>query len=141
MSRGKYSPFCPPSLEGFVFNCHGQIPSAWNKEVQEAGIPYDEKTMFGHYDKDGFDSYGYSCFDSEGKYQGVGGGVDRLGNEEYDYLVMDDDEFIEISNMQPNPLLLRASKIINLNGGIDAMNLEVQTAKEENRSPRLMSEK
>lgn len=49
--------------------------------------------MFPHYDHEGFDSYGYSAFNSEGKYVGIGQGIDRNGFSENDYLAMSDDEF------------------------------------------------
>jgi hypothetical protein len=47
---------------------------------------YDIKTMFGDYDEDGYDRYGYSTFDSDGNYVGGGNGIDREGYTELDYL-------------------------------------------------------
>lgn len=93
MSQGKYSPVCPHAREDYdyVFNCYGKPVAAYR-----AGDEYDEKTMFGNYDDEGFDSYGYSCFDEDGNYVGIGDGVDRLGYTEYDYLVMDPDTFADL---------------------------------------------
>jgi hypothetical protein len=95
MSRGKYS----PNRVGdgpYTYNCYGQEPTSWNKEVAATGVVYDEKTMFDNYDRDGFDSYGYSCFDEDGNYVGIGAGVDRNGYTELDYLTMSDDEFYDV---------------------------------------------
>lgn len=96
MSRGKYS----PTVHGrdykntsFTYNCYGGVPAPWNKEIADAGIPYDEKTMFGDYDNEGFDSYGYSAFDAEGNYVGIGAGVDRNGKTENEYLCMSDEDY------------------------------------------------
>lgn len=91
MSTGKYSPICPHANKGYEFkyNCFGEIPAEWSKEN------YDEKTMFGDYDAEGFDSYGYSAFDIDGNYVGIGEGIDRCGNTEMDYL-MNPDRYYEI---------------------------------------------
>jgi hypothetical protein len=90
MSTGKYSPLCPHANESgwemFKYNCYGEVPADWNQEVYEDGIEYDEKTMFGDYDSEGFDSYGYSAFDADGEYVGIGDGIDRYGYTEMDYL-------------------------------------------------------
>ena len=88
MSRGKYSPtVCgrrdPPNA--FSFNCYGKVPA---ENVGE----YDEKTMFADYDSEGYDRYGYSAFDADGNYR-FGGGVDRNGITEDQYLIMSDEEF------------------------------------------------
>lgn len=82
MSRGKYSPAWVN--KDCIYNCYGKIPEPWCEN-------YNEKTMFANYDNEGFDRYGYSCFDSEGNYVGIGNGIDRLGYTEYEYLTMDDD--------------------------------------------------
>lgn len=91
MSTGKYSPLCPHAHESgwdaYRFNCYGETPAPWNKELADAGVEYDEKTMYDNYDDEGFDSYGYSSFDADGNYVGVGNGVDRYGYTEMDYLV------------------------------------------------------
>lgn len=114
MSRGKYSPFCPPSSpEEYIYNCYGQVPSAWNEEVKAAGTPYDQKMMLADYDSDGFDQYGYSCFSKEGVYKGLGEGVDRLGYTESDYSFMEDAKFDEMIGMRPDPLSVKLTKIIN----------------------------
>jgi hypothetical protein len=95
MSRGKYSPVWVK--KECSFNCYGKVPAPWNSEVIADGVQYDEKTMFGNYDHEGFDSYGYSCFDSDGKYVGIGNGVDRNGYTEMDYLSMDEDTFYNLT--------------------------------------------
>jgi hypothetical protein len=94
MSTGKYSPNLPNRDKGFEFfrfNCYGQEPAEWSLELKETGIEYDEKTMFGDYDSEGYDRYGYSCFDLDGNYIGLGQGVDRNGNTEMDYLIREVD--------------------------------------------------
>jgi hypothetical protein len=90
MSRGKYSPKCPNTgIEVFTFNCYGQMPAPYDHGT------YDEKTMFDNYDSEGFDRYGYSCFNAEGQYVGIGQGVDRQGYTEMEYMVMDNDEWFD----------------------------------------------
>lgn len=88
MSQGKYSPNLPKG-KTYEFNCYGKTPDAWDV------VAYDEKTMFGDYDDEGFDRYGYSAFDVNGHYVGPGNGVDRNGYTEYDYLVMDPEDFFD----------------------------------------------
>lgn len=88
--KGKYSPTVYGSrFDGpYDRNARGEVPAPWD------GENYDEETMFGNYDEQGFDSYGYSAYDAAGNYVGVGGyGVDRNGLTEFDYLVMSDEEF------------------------------------------------
>ena len=90
MSRGKYSPSLTSMHTGpYTFNCYGEEPVVW---AHAAGEAFDEKTMFGDYDCEGFDSYGYSAFDADGNYC-FGGGVDRNGLTELQYLSMTDEEF------------------------------------------------
>lgn len=90
MSVGKYSPLCPhadtPGWDMFTFNCYGEPPTAWHVDLANAGVAYNEKTMFDGYDSEGFDSYGYSAFDIDGNYVGIGNGIDRFGYTEMDYL-------------------------------------------------------
>lgn len=97
MSKGKYSPTVysmdPDRVRSYDYNCYGQVPAEWSKEVADRGVVYDEKTMFANYDSEGYDSYGYSAFDSDGVYVGIGSGVDRRGFTEHDYLAMSDEEF------------------------------------------------
>jgi hypothetical protein len=95
MSRGKYSPNLPRSKE-FIYNCYGQPPMPWNKALADIGATYDELTMFANYDDEGFDSYGYSVFDRFGTYSGIGGGVDRNGYTEYEYLFMTDEKWEDV---------------------------------------------
>lgn len=95
MSRGKYSPNLPHGKE-FIYNCYGQEPAEWSEEIRQVGILYDELTMFANYDDEGYDSYGYSAFDSDGFYMGIGGGVDRNGYTEHEYLCMSDDEWGDV---------------------------------------------
>ena len=91
MGKGKYSPSVYGKDFGpYEFNCFGDQPAPW---PGEPGTVYDEKTMFANYDKQGFDSYGYSAFNEDGQYVGVGRGVDRNGYTENEYLSMDDDEY------------------------------------------------
>ena len=94
MSRGKYSPTVRVKDHGeYRFNCLGQEPAPWNPSNWNTGPLFDEQTMFSNYDSEGYDSYGYSAFDGEGKYVGPGNGVDRNGITEHEYLCMSDDEF------------------------------------------------
>ena len=96
MSKGKYSPtltreMANRSYEVFCYNAIGEIPiNDWPTNH------YETITHFGNYDSEGFDSYGYSAFDKDGAYLGIGLGVDRLGYTEDDYLGMSDEEFEEI---------------------------------------------
>ena len=92
MSRGKYSPVCPyrPANYEFRYNCHGEIPAEWSQDLFDSGVEYDEKSMFGGCDEEGYDSYGYSSFDQNGNYVGHGRGVDREGYTELDYLTLQD---------------------------------------------------
>lgn len=100
MSKGKYSPtvYSPTVChndkdEQFDKNCYGQPCADWSTSCLEAGVEYNERTMFGNYDSEGFDSYGYSAFDIKQNYVGIGSGVDRNGYTAYEYLVMSDEEF------------------------------------------------
>ena len=92
MSRGKYSPNLPQGKQ-FVYNCFGQPPAPWSKAMADIGATYNEQTMFANYDDEGYDSYGYSAFDSEDNYVGIGNGVDRNGYTEYEYLCMPDEQW------------------------------------------------
>lgn len=90
MGRGKYSlayKHWPDDYE-FKYNCYGQEPAPWNMDLKAAGVEYDPKTMFANYDEEGYDYYGYSAFDSDGKYVGIGQGVDRAGYTENDYMFL-----------------------------------------------------
>lgn len=85
---------CPPKKEGaFVFNCYKQIFAPWTLEIKESNIVYYEKTMFTNYDSEGFDYYGYSAFDTNGDYVGIGNRVDRLGYTKIDYLSMSEEQY------------------------------------------------
>lgn len=97
MSKGKYSPTLTRQTIGvseYNFNCYGKVPATWDEEVAKTN-EYDEKVHFGNYDQFGFDRYGYSAFDKDGNYIGIGSGVDRNGYTEIDYLLMSDEEFDE----------------------------------------------
>jgi hypothetical protein len=90
MSKGKYSPTVLKTAsyyeQNFIYNAKGEIPpDTWER--------FNPETHFGNYDKEGYDSYGYSAYDKDGKYVGVGEGVDRNGYTETDYLLMTDDEY------------------------------------------------
>lgn len=93
MSRGKYSVLAykewPKDYE-FKYNCYGKEPEPWTAELKESGVIFDTKTMFGNYDEEGYDSYGYSAFDEDGEYVGIGDGIDRAGYTEMDYLTLQD---------------------------------------------------
>jgi hypothetical protein len=96
MSKGKYSPTMyklDTSKTVYDKNCFGKKATKWSKDLAEKGVQFDEKTMFENYDSEGFDSYGYSAFSSDGEYLGIGSGVDRLGHTEFEYLCMSDEEF------------------------------------------------
>ena len=87
MARGKYSERAYkhwPENYKYKYNCYGEIPEEWHGP--DSGKEYNEKTMFGDYDEEGYDSYGYSAFDIYGNYVGDGRGVDRAGWTEDDYL-------------------------------------------------------
>lgn len=92
MGRGKYSPVCPNRPNGYEYkyNCFGQEPEEWTQEMYDAGETYNAKTMFGDYDEDGYDRYGYSAFDVDGNFVGHGEGVDMDGYTEMDYLTLQD---------------------------------------------------
>lgn len=97
MSRGKYSPWCFNNSET-IYNCYGEVPiDDWDKEN------YDEKLMFANYDSEGFDSYGYSAFQLDGTYAGIGSGVDRYGYTENQYISMTDEQFQDV-RMYADPL-------------------------------------
>jgi hypothetical protein len=92
MSKGKYSPNLPnldEDFDFFVFNARGETPPPYDPKIDI----YIEEIHFGDYDNEGFDRYGYSAYDSNGKFVGCGSGVDRNGYSEMDYILMDDDEF------------------------------------------------
>lgn len=87
MSTGKYSPLCPhanePDWSAYSYNCYGETPPDYGHDAGE----YNQKLHFADYDDEGFDMYGYSAFDSEGNYVGIGcNGIDRYGYTEMDYL-------------------------------------------------------
>lgn len=101
MSKGKYSPALTRKeanhpYTDYCYNADKQIPPEWTLEMHDAGMTYDERLYMGHYDENGYDSYGYSAFDSNGNYAGSGYGIDRWGYTEMDYLSMSDDEFEDI---------------------------------------------
>jgi hypothetical protein len=77
----------------FILNCYGEPEVGCSVEINNSGIGYDEKTMTGWHDSEGFDGYGYSAFDGEGEYVGIGVGIDRAGYTEMDYLAMDSADF------------------------------------------------
>lgn len=96
MARGKYSPNLPRGKE-FIYNCYGQEPAEWSKvSAMLVGAEYDELTMFANYDDEGYDSYGYSAFDSDGNYVSPGDGVDRNGYTEMEYLCMSDEQWEDV---------------------------------------------
>lgn len=86
MSRGKYS------VKAYI-----NKPKGFNAKGQEP-IPYDASSTdpehyvlsASHFDDEGYDGYGYSCYDKDGKYAGDGEGVDRAGWTEMDYVMLQD---------------------------------------------------
>jgi len=101
MSKGKYSPSltCQQtsrSYRDYCYNADKQIPPVWTLEMKERGEIYNTRLYFADYDADGYDSYGYSAFDADGNYVGIGGGIDRWGYTEDDYLWMSDEQFIDV---------------------------------------------
>lgn len=96
MSRGKYSPVCPHARDvnyEYKYTCYGNIPLPYDHTTDV----YDEKVHFGNYDKEGYDRYGYSAFDTLGNYVGIGAGVDRLECTELDYLSMDENDWYRVT--------------------------------------------
>ena len=96
MSKGKYSPaltrkdIARPYSE-YCYNSDKQIPPETWAEGE-----YDARIHLGNYDENGYDSYGYSAFDANGNYNGIGEGIDRWGYTELDYLMMSDEMFESI---------------------------------------------
>lgn len=93
MSRGKYSVLATkhwPKGYEYKYTCYGTLPEPWTQEMIEAGEVFNDKTMFGDYDEEGYDRYGYSAFDADGNFVGHGQGVDREGWTEMDYLTLQD---------------------------------------------------
>lgn len=91
MGKGKYSPCYPNCDSDFLRNCFGDVVEDFLPE------DYNEIYHFESYDEQGFDSYGYSAFDKNGEYVGIGQGVDRLGYTEDDYILMTVEEFEDIA--------------------------------------------
>lgn len=93
---GKYSPWCPNSKKPFSFfnrNAKGEEIPHYNQE------DYDEELHYPNYDHEGYDSYGYSAYDEDGKYVGIGNGIDRHGWTEDDYL----DDYLRGGDLHANP--------------------------------------
>jgi hypothetical protein len=100
MSRGKYSPFLTRAMinaraDSFIYNAHGNVAPDY-----VVGEIFDEKLHGGHYDKDGYDYYGYSAWNADGEYAGLGNGIDRGGYTESDYLSMSDSDFEDVTMYQ-----------------------------------------
>lgn len=101
MSKGKYSPAMTREQinrpdSDYIYNADGQIPPEWTLELEAKGVEYDQRLHFANYDKDGYDTYGYSAFDANGNYVGEQRGVDRWGYTEDEYLCMSEDDFESI---------------------------------------------
>ena len=97
MSRGKYSPSITSEMIAngeYTYNAYGETPEKWDPKTST--VPYNQITMFGNYDSEGFDSYGYSGFDLNGDYVGIGEGIDRFGYTELNYLDMSDDDWEDV---------------------------------------------
>lgn len=97
MSRGKYSPRTPHAYDRdyqYKYNAKGAVPPEWDPE---SGVKYNEELHFDNYDDEGYDMYGYSAYNADGEFVGMGNGVDRLGNTEMEYLTeFTDEEFGEL---------------------------------------------
>ena len=91
--QGKYSPTLTKKhlTHQYIYNCRGEIPTSYTFGIDT----WDEQSMFGFYDHEGFDMYGYSSFDENGNYVGCGNGIDRDGYTEFDYQLMSNDEYVE----------------------------------------------
>lgn len=87
MSRGKYSLEYKHWPEGYEhkYNSKGELPEEWKPSPD-----YCAETMFDSCDEEGYDRYGYSSYDAEGNFVGVGDGIDRAGWTEMDYLTLKD---------------------------------------------------
>lgn len=101
MSKGKYSPsltraHCARDFDAFCYNADKQLPPEWTPEMRDRGEEYNTRLHFGDYDAEGFDRYGYSAFDGDGNYVGIGEGIDRWGYTESDYMSMSDEDFDNI---------------------------------------------
>lgn len=101
MSKGKYSPsltraHCARPYSAYCYNADKQIPPEWTIAMRDAGVHFDTRLYMGSYDDEGYDSYGYSAFDSDGNYVGEQNGIDRWGYTEMEYLCMSDEEFEDI---------------------------------------------
>lgn len=88
MSKGKYSPtmYRIKDTEEYIYNAKGELPPLYTSTDE-----YNEEIHFADYDKDGFD--GYSVYDANGNFVGLGRGVDRNGVTEEQYSAMSDNEF------------------------------------------------
>ncbi len=94
MSKGKYSPAWKKQPDdAYIYNAVGEVP-IW--VYSKDGEPFREMIHFANYDVDGYDSYGYSAWSSDGEYVGPGNGIDRNGYTENEYLCMSDEEFNNI---------------------------------------------
>jgi hypothetical protein len=90
--KGKHSPtIYSANPADYFYNARGETPVEWNREKD-----YDPETMSADYDSEGFNSYGYSGYDVNGKYVGSCYGVDRDGYTENYYQNMSDEEFDRI---------------------------------------------
>lgn len=90
MSKGKYSPNLPTVAKGFEYfnrNAKGELPEPYSKEN------YNAETMLPNFDPEGYDMYGYSSYDRDGRFIGISDGVDRNGITEYEYMCMTDEEW------------------------------------------------
>lgn len=94
MSRGKYSPNCPHAADSnyeYKYNCYGDlVPELDYDNLPDDWAENHMKKYFDDYDSEGYDMYGYSCFDKDGNYVGAGAGIDRDGWTETDYLTLQD---------------------------------------------------
>mgnify|MGYP003125919602 CR=1 FL=1 len=87
MGRGKYSLVYKYTEKGF--NSKGMKPEIYDPQKSKVN-PEHYVLSSDHFDSDGYDHYGYSCYDRQGKFVGDGEGIDRAGWTEMDYLTLQD---------------------------------------------------
>ena len=79
MSIGKYSPIINKNFV-YEYNVYGNVPASIVDDFS-----YNEALNSSECDHEGFDSYGYSAFNADGDFVGIGNGVDRIGNTQEEY--------------------------------------------------------
>lgn len=90
MSQGKWSPTLSKIRDRgpLIYNARGELPPPI-----QPGEEFSNELHRSDCDSRGCDIYGYSAYDAEGCFVGIGEGVDRDGYTEMDYLNMSDEEW------------------------------------------------